>query len=239
MFFNYGYGLYFLFGLPALLLGIWAQMKVKSAFNQYSRVRTTIGLNGADVARRFLDAFGLQNVRVEQTNGLLSDHYDPQKKVLRLSRDVYNSPSIAAAGVAAHEASHALQDSQGYAPLKLRSAIVPGVQLGSWLGPIIFMVGLMLDSMSRNSGFGLQIAWFGLILFAATAVFALITLPVEYNASNRAKAWLSTSGVLYPQEMKGINAVLDAAALTYVAGAVQAISTVLYYLFLILGRRRD
>lgn len=239
MFFNYGYGLYFLFGLPALLLGIWAQMKVKSAFNQYSRVRTTIGLTGADIARRLLDAFGLQNVEVEQTNGLLSDHYDPQKKVLRLSRDVFNSPSIAAAGVAAHEAGHALQDSQGYAPLKLRSAIVPGVQIGSWLGPIIFMVGLMLDSMSRSSGFGLQLAWFGLILFGATAVFALITLPVEYDASNRAKAWLSTSGVLYPQEMKGIHAVLDAAALTYVAAAVQAISTVLYYLFLIMGRRRD
>ncbi len=229
-----GYGLYILFSLPALLLGLWAQFKVKGAFNRYSQVRTYTGLTGADVARRMLDSNGLQNVRIEPVAGMLSDHYDPRTKVLRLSQGVYGSNSVAAAGVAAHEAGHAVQDSQRYAFLNLRSLMVPSVQIGSWLGPIIFMVGLFMAGT-----IGTRIAWAGLLLFAATAVFALITLPVEFNASKRAKAWLETSGVIYGQEMAGINAVLDAAALTYVAGAVQAISTILYYAFLLMGRSRD
>jgi uncharacterized protein len=233
-FYGGGYGLYFLFALPALLLGLWAQMKVKSAFNQYSKVRSYIGLTGAQIARRMLDSNGLNNVKVEQVNGFLSDHYDPGSKVLRLSQDVYASPSLAAAGVAAHEAGHALQDKDAFALLRLRSAMVPTVQIGSWLGPIIFMVGLFMATTM-----GTKIAWIGLILFAATAVFALITLPVELDATRRAKAWLTTSGVIYQQEAKGINSVLDAAALTYVAGAIQAVSTILYYLFLLSGRRRN
>jgi hypothetical protein len=226
-----GYGLYILFSLPALLLGFWAQMKVKSAFNKYSKIRSYVGLTGAEVARRMLNSHGLNNVEVEETRGFLSDHYDPKAKKLRLSPDVFRSNSIAAAGIAAHEAGHAVQDQNEYVPLKFRSAMVPSVQFGSWLGPIIFIGGLLLQWES--------LAWIGLGLFALTAIFALVTLPVEFNASNRAKAWLTTSGVIYGEEAKGINKVLDAAALTYVAAAIQAVSTLLYYVFLLMGRSRD
>lgn len=226
-----GYGLYLLFSLPALILGFWAQIKVQSAFNKYSRIRTFTGLTGAEVARRILDSHGLTNVKVEQTSGFLSDHYDPISRTLRLSPNVYRNNSLAAAGIAAHEAGHALQHAENYFPLQVRSAIVPTVQIGSWLGPVIFMMGLFFMSNT--------VAWIGLILFAATAVFALITLPVEFDASNRAKAILATSGMVYNTEMQGIHSVLDAAALTYVAAAIQAISTVLYYLFLLTGRQRD
>ncbi|HEY9077344.1 MAG TPA: zinc metallopeptidase [Anaerolineaceae bacterium] len=229
-----GYGLYLLFSLPALLLGFWAQIKVHGAFNKYSKVRSYIGLSGAQIARRMLDLYGLHQVEVEQTNGFLSDHYDPSKRVLRLSPNVYQSNSIAAAGVAAHEAGHAIQHAEGYALLQLRSTLVPTVQIGSWLGPIIFMIGLFMAS-----SVGTTVAWIGLILFGATAVFALVTLPVEFDASRRAKAWLANSGVVYQQEMGGVNQVLDAAALTYVAAAVQAISTLMYYAFLLMGRSRD
>lgn len=222
--------MYFVFALPALLLGLWAQMKVKSSFQKYSQVRSMVGLSGADIARRMLDMSGLYNVKVEMTNGFLSDHYDPSAHVLRLSPDVYRSNSIAAAGVAAHEAGHALQQQDSYAPMMIRSAIVPTVQVGSWLGPIIFILGFLLNFPS--------LAWIGVILFAATAVFALVTLPVEFNASNRAKEWLANSGVLYQNEMKGVYSVLDAAALTYVAAAAQAVSTLLYYVFLLSGSRR-
>jgi len=234
-----GYGLYLLFSLPALLLGFWAQAKVKSAYNKYSRIRNYNNLSGAEVARRMLDANNLNEVRVEQVNGFLSDHYDPRKKVLRLSPAVYQGNSLASAGIAAHEAGHALQDKKGYLPLQFRSAMVPTVQIGSRLGPLIFMAGLFLDYLSGSStNFGFQISLFGLVLFAATALFAFITLPVEFNATRRAKQWLSTSGVIYQQEMAGINGVLDAAALTYVAAAIQALSTLLYYAYLLLGRRR-
>jgi Zn-dependent membrane protease YugP len=230
-----GYGLYLLFSLPALLLGFWAQAKVQSAFRKYSQVKSYTGLTGSEVARRMLDINGLGNVKIEPAQGMLSDHYDPRAKVLRLSSGVYQSNSLAAAGVAAHEAGHALQDAQGYSAMQLRSWMVPSVQIGSWLGPIVFIVGLMMAGQT-----GTTIAWVGIGLFAMTAVFALLTLPVEFDASRRAKAWLSTSGVLYQQEMPAINSVLDAAALTYVAGAVQAISTLMYYAFLLLGRsRRD
>ena len=232
--FSGGYGLYLLISLPALLLGLYAQFKVKSAFEKFSKVRSYLGLSGADIARKMLDSNGLNNIKIEEANGFLSDHYDPRAKVLRLSPEVYRSNSVAAAGVAAHESGHALQDALGYTPLKFRSAMVPTVQIGSWLGPIIFFIGLIFAS-----SFGTTMAWIGLGLFAATAVFALITLPVEIDASRRAKSWLGTSGVMYNTEMTGVNTVLDAAALTYVAGAIQAITTVLYYAFILLGRRRD
>lgn len=226
-----GYGLYLLFSLPALLLGLWAQAKVKGAFNKYSKVGTTTGLTGAEVARRMLDSNGLRSVQIEEVGGNLSDHYDPSKKVLRLSTGVYRSPSVAAAGVAAHESGHAIQDFEKYGPLKIRSIMVPSVQIGSWLGPIIFMIGLFMASST-----GTTVAWFGLALFTLTAVFALITLPVELDASNRAKAWLAGSGIIYSGENVGISKVLDAAAWTYVAGALQAVTTVLYYAFLLTGR---
>jgi len=224
--------LYLLFALPALALGLWAQMRVRSAFGKYSRVRTMSGITGAQAARRILDANGLYNVNVERVSGFLSDHYDPSGKVLRLSPDVYETPSLAAVGVAAHEAGHALQDQKNYGPLQLRSAMVPSVQIGSWLGPIIFMVGLFM-----SGAFGQTIAVIGLILFAATAVFSLVTLPVEFDATKRAKELLVSQGIVSSQEMPGVSSVLDAAALTYVAAALQAIMTVLYYAFLLFGRR--
>jgi uncharacterized protein len=230
------YGSYFtylMFSLPALLLGLWAQAKVKSAFAKYSKVANYTGLTGAQVARRMLDSNGLQNVQVEQVSGLLSDHYDPGSKILRLSQNVYGVPSIAAAGVAAHESGHALQDAEHYFPLQIRSAIVPAVQIGSWVGPIIFMLGLIL-----STPIGEKIAIAGLLLFALTAVFAIITLPVELDATRRAKATLESSGFIGMEQMVGINSVLDAAALTYVAAAAQAVSILMYDIFLLM-RRRD
>jgi Zn-dependent membrane protease YugP len=230
--------LWLLLALPGLLLGLWAQMKVKRAFSKYSKVRNSRGLTGAQAARLILDQNGLQSVRIEETKGRLSDHYDPRAKVLRLSSDVGRSPTIAAVGVAAHEAGHALQDANGYAPLKLRTAIVPAVQFGSWLGPMIIMGGFFLMALTGATDLGYTLAWFGLVLFALTALFAIITLPVEFNASSRAKQVLVSMNILGPDEMKGVNETLNAAALTYVAAAIAAIGQVLYYVILLTGRRR-
>lgn len=222
---------YLLFAIPPLLLGLWAQFRVKSAFRQYSKVKTGSGISGAQMARMILDQSGLQNVAVERVGGMLSDHYDPRGKVLRLSEGVYGTPSVAAVGVAAHEAGHALQDKLHYGPLRLRSAIVPAVSFGSWLGPIIFMIGFFMSGATGNT-----IAIVGLLLFGLTAVFALVTLPVEFDASKRAKQQLAGSGMFSPQELKGVSQVLDAAALTYVAAAVQAVVTMLYYVSLLARR---
>jgi Zn-dependent membrane protease YugP len=224
------YLLYLIISLPALLLGLWAQMKIKSAYNTYSKVRITTGMSGAEVARQMLNQNGLRDVQIEPVTGTLSDHYDPSSKVLRLSQGVYNMPSVAAAGVAAHETGHAIQDANHYGPLKIRSLMVPTVKIGSWIGPIVFMIGLAMASEN--------LAWIGIFLFSATALFALVTLPVEFNASKRAKEWLTNSGVVYSSEIEGVNKVLDAAALTYVAGALQSISTILYYVMLLMGRSR-
>lgn len=235
MFFGFeNYGLYLLFSLPALLLGLWAQFKVQGSVNKFSQVRTMSGVRGAEVARRILDLHGLRGVRVEQVEGFLSDHYDPTQRVLRLSPNIYQGNSIAAAGIAAHEAGHALQHQQGYAFLALRSMMVPTVQIGSWIGPLIFMLGFFIAGALGNS-----LAWIGVALFAAVALFSVVTLPVEFDASKRAKELLVGSGLLAPTEMRGVNTVLDAAALTYVAGAVQAISTLMYYVFLLGGRRDE
>ncbi len=230
--------LWILLALPGLLLGMWAQIKVKSAFKKYSKIGNSRGLTGAQAARLILDHYGLRHVRIEEVQGMLTDHYDPRTKVLRLSPDVGRSASIAAVGVAAHESGHALQDKDNYAPLALRSAIVPAVQFGSWLGPLIFMAGFILAALTGVSGLGYGIAWMGVAIFALTAVFSIITLPVEFNASARAKRELTAMHILTPQEMKGVNATLNAAALTYVAAAIAAIGQVLYYVFLLSGRRR-
>jgi uncharacterized protein len=219
-----------LFALPGLLLGLWAQSRVKRNFNKYAKVRTMRNITGAQVARELLDSQGLYDVVVEETQGFLSDHYDPRSKVLRLSPTVYRTPSIAAAGVAAHEMGHALQDSSSYFPLKIRSSLVPATQFGSSLAPWIFFGGLLLNFTA--------LAWIGVILFGVTVLFTLVTLPVEFDATNRAKQLLVNSGVLIGDEIKGVDKVLDAAALTYVAAAVSAVMNLLYYVTILSGGRR-
>ena len=222
--------LYFVFALPALLLGMYAQYRVSSAYNRFSRERNRANISGLEAAQRLLSVAGLQGVGVSETQGQLSDHYDPRNKRLFLSSGVARNPSVAALGIVAHEVGHAVQDQQDYAPMKLRSAIVPAVQIGSWLGPLLFLAGLLLNLA--------RLPEIGLILFSTTLVFALVTLPVEFNASNRAVALLRQAGLTSATEERGVQSVLSAAALTYVAAAVQALSTILYYLFLLGGRRR-
>lgn len=230
--------IFYLFALPGLLLGLWAQARVRSAFQKYSQVRTSRGVTGAQVARMLLDSQGLQDVLIEESQaGALSDHYDPRSKTLRLSPEVYRTPSVAAAGVAAHEMGHALQDYKGYAPLQLRSALVPAASFGSSLAPLIFFAGLMLQMFGIPT-IGNSIAWIGVILFGAAVVFTLITLPVEFDASKRAKALLKTQGVLIGNEAQGVDKVLDAAALTYVAAAVAAVGQLLYFVFILMGSGR-
>lgn len=225
--------LYLIVSLPALILGIWARSRVQRAFRKYSQEPLSTGLTGAQVAGRILAANNISNVRIEPVQGMLSDHYDPRNKVLRLSPDVYNGRSVAAAGVAAHEVGHALQDADRYAMLSLRSLMVPTVQLGSWAGPIIFIAGALLGGT-----IGTTIAWVGVGAFMLIALFTIVTLPVEFNASTRAKKLLTAEGIAFQNDLKGVDKVLDAAALTYVAAAVQAITTVLYYAWLLSGRRQ-
>lgn len=225
---------YLLYAIIPLILGVYAQYKIQSAYKQYSSIRTQTGVTGAEAARKMLDAHDLTDVRIEKVSGTLTDHYSPGEKVLRLSEGVYSSNSIAAVGVACHEAGHAYQHADQYGPLSLRSFIVPFVNYGSRLGLILFMIGLALSANSGNY----TISKIGLGLFALTAVFAVITLPVEYDASNRAKAWLAESGLLYQNELDGVASVLSAAALTYVSAAIQAITNVMYYAS-ILGSRSN
>lgn len=237
MFLYPGWGLWLLLALPGLLLGLWARSKVNSAFKRYSKVETHRHISGAKVARELLDAQGLYDVQIERVDGRLSDHYDPRQRILRLSKDVHDSTSVAAAGIAAHEMGHALQHSNGYAALNLRSALVPATNFSSRLAPMLFMGGLLLN-IFLNSALGMAVAWLGVILFAIAVVFTLVTLPVEFDASKRAKKLLVSQGILFQDEIGGVNKVLDAAALTYVAAAVSAIGQLLYYVLILSGNRR-
>lgn len=227
---------YLIFALPALLLAFYAQWRVRSAYSRYSRKPNHRGLSGSEVARILLRSAGLERVSVEEVPSQLGDHYDPGKKVLRLSRGVAQGRSVASLGIVAHEVGHAMQDATNYGPLRVRAGLVPAVQIGSWLGPIVFLVGLLLSGISGST----TIAWVGLFLFAGTVVFALITLPVEFNASKRAQQMLRAYQLADGRELQETKQVLDAAALTYVAGLAQALSTLLYYAFLLTGfSRRD
>jgi Zn-dependent membrane protease YugP len=224
--------LYFIFALPALLLALYAQWKVKSAYARYTRERNMSGKTGLDVARTVLRPEGLSDVSVKGTPGELTDHYDPRDKTLNLSAGVANQPSVASLAIAAHEIGHALQDHHGYAPLKFRGAIVPAVQVSAWVAPILFLVGWWLGSVN--------LAWLAVGLFALAAVFALVTLPVEFDASRRGLHLLQNYRLVDGREFRGAKAVLDAAALTYVAALAQTLSTLLYYVFLLIGfGRRD
>lgn len=219
----------FIILIPALIIAAFAQMKVSSAYNKYSKINNMRGITGADTARHILDANGLFDVPIEIIPGKLTDHYDPKAKVMRLSNDVYRGTSIAAVGVAAHESGHALQDQQNYAPIKIRNSIFPVVNFSSQFSWIIFFVGLIF-------GFSPLIN-IGILLFTAVVAFQIITLPVEFNASNRAIAILEERGILYGDELSGAKAVLSAAAMTYVAAALMAIAQLLRLLALSNRRR--
>lgn len=214
--------LYLLFAAPGLALSLWASFKVKSTFQHYQQVRAESGMSGAQAAAALLAEKGIRDVAIEPVEGFLSDHYDPSAKVLRLSPDVYHGRSLAALGVAAHEAGHAIQHATGYGPLKFRSWVVKPAQIGSNIGVAIASLGMIAAST--------QLIWAGIVLFSAFVVFTLITLPVEFNASKRAVAVLANSRLIRPSEVEGTRAVLDAAALTYVAGALSAIMQLLYFL---------
>ena len=226
--------IFWLFAAPGLFLGFYAQSLIKANYTKYSQVPTAGGITGSEVARRLLDAQGLQNVKIDSTPGMFSDHYDPRSKILRLSQEVYNTPSLAAAGIAAHEAGHALQDAADYFPMEVRSYVVPVVQLSAMIAPWVFIAGLAMGIS--------QLAWAGVILFGTQTLFTLITLPVEFDASARARELLLKQGIISGEEqVAGVKKVLGAAAWTYVAGAVSAIGSLLYVVFLVFsgGRRRS
>lgn len=216
--------------IPGFIVSLWAQIKVKSTFSKYSTVYTARGLTGAGAARRILDANGLHHVRIEQINGSLTDHYDPRANVIRLSAAVYSYTTPAAIGVAAHEAGHAVQYAKGYAPIKLRASLIPITNIGSGLSMPLFFIGLIFASEA--------LMLLGIILYSAIALFQLVTLPVEFNASARAMSALSSSGMLNKDELKGARKVLTAAALTYVAALLTSLLTLLR-LLLLANRRRD
>jgi Zn-dependent membrane protease YugP len=244
MFFN---PTYLCFMAPAFLLMAVASWYVNAAYKKWSQVRAQSGLTGAQAAQRLISSAvysvdggeGLRNVRIMGIGGNLTDHYDPRDKTLKLSPGVANTPSVAALAIAAHELGHAVQDSEGYLPMRLRSALVPAVNIGSNLGWILIIAGLFLNSM--HFVWGVNVAWLGVIAFSAGAVFALATLPVEFNASARAKRMLAESGIVASEEeQRGVNNVLNAAALTYVAGLLTAVLQLLYYVSLVggMGGRR-
>lgn len=232
---------YMIFMLPAIALALFAQWKVSSTYQKYSQMRNMHGMTGADVARVLMRNEGLDYVQVETIAGNLTDHYDPRGKVMRLSDGSARMPSVAAMAVVAHELGHALQDKQGYFWLQLRSGIVGIANIGSSFGTILVFIGLMLGAAARQSGgIGWTIAVVGLVLMSGAVVFSLVTLPVELNASARAKEMLMRNGLVSTEEAKGVNSMLNAAALTYIAGAAQAVMQLLYFATLIMGgRRRD
>ncbi len=228
--------LYWLMVLPAFALAMLAQWMVQNAFKTMSRVPAR--MTGAEAARRILDSQGLQNIQIEMVDGQLSDHYDPSHKVVRLSRDVYAANSMAAVGIAAHEVGHAIQDARHYSPLVLRNLAVPAANIGGSLGSILLMIGLTLV-LSAAAPLGKMIFLLGIILFGATVFFQLINLPVEFDASSRAKDQLLELGIVSGPELPYVSKVLNAAALTYVAATLQAVLTLAYYGIQFLGATRD
>lgn len=228
-------GLYWMFDptimilLPALIISMYAQAKVQGTFQKYSQIQNSKGTTGADVARYLLQANGIHDVRVEHINGNLTDHYDPKTKVIRLSDSVFNSKSLAAIGVAAHETGHAIQDNVGYSFLKIRHAIFPVVTLASNMSMPLFFIGLLFSAQS--------LVQIGILFFCATLIFQVVTLPVEFNASNRAMSILEENNIINREEIKPAKKVLDAAALTYVAAVVMSIANLLR--LLAIARRND
>lgn len=224
--------LYFLFIVPGLALSIWASFRVKRTFNRYSQVPSRSGRTGAEAAQILLRGAGISDVRIVRSHGMLSDHYNPLTKTLALSEPVHDSTSVAAIGVATHEAGHAIQHARKYAPLWVRSALVPTANIGSSVGYFVMLGGLFLSSQNM--------VLVGAMLFSTVLLFQVVTLPVEFNASARAKALVLEQGIVTAEEQQGVSRVLNAAALTYVAAAVSTLLTLLYFLWrsgLIGGRR--
>ena len=217
--------------IPVLLITLYAQAKVSSTFSRYSRIANSRRLTGAQAAEEVLRRHGVYDVRIERVRGNLTDHYDPRTNVIRLSESVYDSPTIAAVGVAAHEAGHAVQYAVGYAPIQIRAAIIPLTQVGSQVGIVLLILGLLLSFES--------LFFIGIVLFSFTTLFQLVTLPVEFNASRRAMETIRGGGLLNEEEAHGAQKVLSAAALTYVAALLMSIVQLLRYVLLFSGRRRD
>ncbi len=221
--------------LPCLILSLWASARVNSTFKRYSRQFSSRGITGADAAQRVLRANGIGNVRIERIGGNLTDHYDPTTNVIRLSDDVYGSTSTAAIGVACHEAGHAVQYAQGYAPIKLRAAIIPVTNFGSKLAMPLILLGILFSSLGNTSDFFINL---GIACFGLSVLFQLVTLPVEFNASHRALAAIEQNGILTDDELTGARKTLSAAAMTYVAATAAALAQLLRLLVLFGNNRR-
>jgi Zn-dependent membrane protease YugP len=234
MFFPYFSPIFLLFSLPAMLFALWAQYRVRSAFSKYSNVRNMHNINGIETARMLMRNEGLEHIGVNQVPGEMTDFYNPADKTINLSQGSVK-PSVAAMAIVAHELGHAAQDKEGYFWLRARASIVGIANLGSNLGVMLFFIGMMMAAWTGST----TVAWAGVVLFAAAVAFTLITLPVEFNASARARQMLMRNGLVSTQEMEGVSAVLNAAALTYVAAAAQAISQLLYFVFILMGSRRN
>ncbi len=224
--------------IPAMIFAFWAQMRVNSTFKKYAKVPSRRGLTGAEAARRVLDANGLRHVTVERVHGHLTDHFDPKAGVIRLSDATYASTSVAAIGVAAHEAGHAVQHAEGYVPIKVRSAIIPLTRFGSFLAMPLFLIGLLMGSGSYlGYGIGTIFMVTGILFFSFSTLFQLVTLPTEFNASSRAMKALEDGGLLAADELPAAKATLSAAAMTYVAALASSLASLLR-LILIFNRRR-
>ncbi|MGN0550183.1 MAG: zinc metallopeptidase [Acutalibacteraceae bacterium] len=228
---------YLIFAAPVLIFAIWAQIRVKSTYSKYSKIRNSRGLTGAAAAELILRHYGVTDVRIEPCGGELTDHYSPNEKVIRLSENVYNSTSVAAVGIACHEAGHAAQHAEDYLPNKIRTALVPVTNFGSRFGLLIAFAGYFL-ALLANSPIGYYIIIFGLLLYGLVALFQFVTLPVEFNASKRALQVIDETGILAGDEYKAARRVLTAAALTYVAALATAIVNLLYYAIRLLGNSK-
>ncbi len=227
---------YIVLVLPAVIFAMIASAKVNSTFDRYSKVRNQGGLTGAEAARKILDSAGLSNVSIERVSGKLSDHYDPRTNVIRLSDSVYDQPTPAAVGVAAHECGHAIQHATGYLPIKIRSAIIPITNIGSQLSIPIVILGLILTAWSKNA---IYIAYIGVALFSLCLLFQLVTLPTEFNASRRAVRTIDDMGLLAGDDLTACKKVLTAAAMTYVAALAVSLMQLIRLLLIVAGNRRD
>ncbi|CCZ20840.1 putative uncharacterized protein [Candidatus Apopatosoma intestinale] len=229
--------LYLILVLPAVIFSLWASIRINTTFKKYSKIRSMRGITGAEAARRVLDANGLQHIRIEQIPGNLTDHYDPRSDVIRLSESVYGNTSVAAVGVACHEAGHAVQHAENYAPVKIRAAIIPVTNIGSRLAIPLIILGILLNSLASAPEF-LVIAYIGVACYGLCTLFQLVTLPTEFDASRRALRCIESYGILGSEEIGGARRVLTAAAMTYVAALAVSLMQLLRLFLMVSGNSR-